>query len=478
MSGRMALVFVGIAVSVALVGPGPADAQDPVTPSTTAAAAGPVYPNFLVEFSRDFLASVGTRSKDKNDTINQNQDKVHTTGSQVTNTQTHAELVPCAECGRGRLVLYGVTNAETTSQRGRVHLGHSTQISYISHKDLLFDEFGIHEAPASTQPHLEFNHLNYLNADFRLPIRPLVKRIAQRAYEKQKPKLNAEITKSAGEQLSKEFNEEADNEIKHFNERYLKDFRQPMIEKKVFPQKIRMMTSEHQMGIRALLLDPTGKAMNILPVPDVYGWPDVAVRVEESILNNFSHSMFAGKTFTGEELDDEFNRLIGPLIGPVKTSDTGEKSFTITFAKEKPIEFHFKDQKFSVTLRGDEYTTDGREFDGMYTTANYKLRKTELGLIAEREGDLVIYPPGFVPGKDKLGVREKVLQQLLDRKFSKVFKPVFEMKEVKLPESLNTKDVLVTTQVESDKGWLTLGWRRVPKGPQAPGANPPVLQPK
>ena len=48
------------------------------------------------------------------------------------------------------------------------------------------------------------------------------------------------------------------------------------------------------------------------------------------------------------------------------------------------------------------------------------------------------------------------------------------MKEIKLPESLNTTDVLVTTQVDSDKGWLTLGWRRAPKPPWAETPRPPV----
>jgi hypothetical protein len=476
MNGRVALVCVGVLLGVIAVGPSGQAEEGPVVP---ASANAPVYPNFLVEVGRDFLNSIAGRTQTVTTPIDENKDKIHTTGTQTSNIWANVTLIPSAEYGRFTLVLNGVTNAETDSQRGRVSLGHSTRITYVSQKELVFDENGIREAPASTQPRLEFNNLNYLDADFRFPVRPLVKRLAYRVYTKQKPKINAEITKAASDEVTKHFNEEVAKQIQHANDRYAKDFRQPMMEKKVFPQRIRVMTSDHQLGIRALLYDPTDKPMNFAPVPEVYGWPDVAVRVEESLLNNFSHSMFAGKSFTGEELDDEFNRLVGPLIGQVKTVESGDKPFTITFAKEKPVEFHFKDQKFSITLRGDEYTSGGRDFDGMYTTAVYKLRKTDLGLIAEREGDLVIYPPGFRPGTDKLGAREKVLQQLLDRKFSKVFKPVFEMKETKLPESLKSNDVLVTTQVESDKGWLTLGWRRMPKPPAPPWpTDRPMLQGK
>jgi hypothetical protein len=99
----------------------------------------------------------------------------------------------------------------------------------------------------------------------------------------------------------------------------------------------------------------------------------------------------------------------------------------------------------------------------MDTKAVYKLRKTETGLIAEREGDLVIYPPGFRPGVDRLGAREKVLQQILDRKFGRVFKPTFESTEFRLPESLKVDIALHTTQVSSSQGWLTLAWRRAAK---------------
>src|SRR5262249_15633978 len=154
-------------------------------------------------------------------------------------------------------------------------------ISYYSRKSLIIDENGIHEYSAQTQPHLESNHLRYLNAEVPFPIRPLVKRIAYKAYNKQKPQLNADITRDAGKQLTDEFNERANKEVQQANERFIKDWKEPLLESKVYPQRVRILTSEHQLGVRALLLDPTGKAMTFTPVPDVHGWPDIAVRVEE-----------------------------------------------------------------------------------------------------------------------------------------------------------------------------------------------------
>src|SRR5262249_59103199 len=94
--------------------------------------------------------------------------------------------------------------------------------------------------------------------------------------------------------------------------------------------------------------------------------------------------------------------------------------------------------------------------------------KTPKGLLAERTGELEIFPPGFQRGKDKLGAREQVLRKLLEKKFGRVLKPKFEMDEITFDEPLDKMGVLVTTQVESDKGWLVLAWKRVPAFRPAP----------
>jgi hypothetical protein len=328
-------------------------------------------------------------------------------------------------------------------------------------KILVVDENGVHEDASNARANLDFNHLDYLQTSFCFPLDPLVRRLAQRVYNKQKPKIDGEIQKTADKEIDKQFTTVAADKIREINARYEKDYHKPMKAKDVFPQRIRLMTTETQIGIRALLNDPTGRPMTFAPVPEINGWPDISVRAEESLFNNYSQGEFGGKTFTGPALDQEFNRLAGKIIGNVKTTDTGEKDFTITFAKDKPIEFHFYDQKFKITLRGEEFTSGGRDFLAMDTTAVYKLRKTATGLIAEREGGLTIYPPGYKSGQ-RLSASDKVLQELLVRKFGQVFTEKFELKEVKLPDAIKGAGVLVTTQVDSKNGWLTLGFRRQP----------------
>ncbi len=430
--------------------------------------AGRVYPNLLVEVSNDFAnAAASAEQHCQTSPINQNQDKMRTNGCQTTRVWVSVRFIPSTENARVEVCLNGAADAVTKTTRGRIELGHTTHVSLMGDKILVIDENGLHEDNGNARANLDFNHLDYLRTDFCLPVDALMRRVAQRVYNKQKPKIDGEIQKTADKELDKQFTQTAADKIREINGNYQKDFRKPMQSKGVFPQRIRLMTTETQLGIRALLNDPAGKPMNFAPVPEIVGWPDVAIRVEESLFNNYSQGEFAGKTFTGPALDEEFNRLAGKVIGSVKTTDAGEKDFSITFAKDKPFEFHFYDQKFKITLRGEEFTSGGREFLAMDTTAVYKLRKTETGLIAEREGNLVVYPPGYKPGQ-RLSASDKVLQELLVRKFGKVFKETFELKEVKLPEKIRNAGVLVTTQVDSNNGWLTLGFRRVPASTASP----------
>jgi hypothetical protein len=259
----------------------------------------------------------------------------------------------------------------------------------------------------------------------------------------------------------------ASQQIAEANRRYCEELRQPLEKRGVFPQKVRILTSQHQLGIRALLFDPLGKTQNFTAVPEIHGWPDIAVRIEESLLNNFTQPAFAGKKFSGEELDKEFNLLLKPVQKEeLKTIDPDDKSFSITFPKEKPFEFRFDKGNIVMTLRGEEFMSGDRVFDGMNTTSTYRIVLTKKGFILERVGDLQIFPPGFVPGKDKLGAREQLLRKILEKKFGKVFKAKIEVEDLKLPENVKNGGSLLATQVSADSGWLVLAWRHVP--PAAP----------
>lgn len=450
-------------VLAALFCPMALTAQEPATSGSQN------IPNLLVEISRDFANALAGQSMDQTDPVQEKKGRMQLSGSSHTVSKLGVHFVPSNYTAIVDLHLQGTTDANTTAQQGKVSLNLSTGFSFSGSKRVVFDADGIRACPAQACPKLEYNVLNCIGTSFRGPLDPLVRRIAYKVYTKQQPKIERDATTSAGKTVQSKFEELAAEKLDAANRKYHEEFRGPMEKRGVFPQRIRVLTSAHQLGIRALLNDPSGKAQSFAPVPEILGWPDVAVRVQESLLNHTTQSIFAGKKFTGEQLDQEFNELLKPVLKEeIKSVDAGDTSFSIKFPKDKPFEFHFDKSIVQVTLRGEEFTSGDRDFDAMNTTALYKLVKSPKGFNLERQGDLQIFPPGFVPGKDKLGAREQVLRKLLEKKFGKVFKQKFEVDEIKLPEDLKNAGTLVSTQVQADSGWLVLTWRHAPAAAPAP----------
>jgi len=79
-----------------------------------------------------------------------------------------------------------------------------------------------------------------------------------------------------------------------------------------------------------------------------------------------------------------------------------------------------------------------------------------------RDGDVQIYPPGFVPGGgEKLTMQETSLRRILQKRFNKVFKEVVDVEPLKLPGELERAGPLPMEQLVARKdGWVAVGWRK------------------
>ena len=94
--------------------------------------------------------------------------------------------------------------------------------------------------------------------------------------------------------------------------------------------------------------------------------------------------------------------------------------------------------------------------------AAYKVGRLDGRICLVRDGDVQIYPPGFVPGgRQKLSVQETSLRRILQKRFNKVFDEVLEIEPLQLPGQLASAGPLPLEQLEARKdGWLAAGWRK------------------
>ena len=142
--------------------------------------------------------------------------------------------------------------------------------------------------------------------------------------------------------------------------------------------------------------------------------------------------------------------------------DTDQPPWSITFAKRKPVEVKVGDNTVRLTVHGSKYTSGEREFPAMDVWAAYRVGRLDGRICLVRDGDVQIYPPGFVPGgREKLSVQETSLRRILQKRFNKVFDEVVEIEPLMLPGELESAGPLPLEQLQARKDcWLAAGWRR------------------
>ena len=94
--------------------------------------------------------------------------------------------------------------------------------------------------------------------------------------------------------------------------------------------------------------------------------------------------------------------------------------------------------------------------------AAYRIEPAEGKIRLVRDGDVQIYPPGFVPGGgEKLTVAQTSLRRILQKRFGKVFKEVVDVEPLKMPGQLAGAGPLPMEQFVARKdGWVAAGWRK------------------
>jgi hypothetical protein len=100
----------------------------------------------------------------------------------------------------------------------------------------------------------------------------------------------------------------------------------------------------------------------------------------------------------------------------------------------------------------------------MNVTAVYKVEASPTGMKAVRQGDLQIFPPGFVPGTRRFSVPEQTLRSMLERRFSRLFTPELGGDPMEPPGRFKNIGPLVISNLATQGGWVTIGMRPIAAG--------------
>ncbi len=156
---------------------------------------------------------------------------------------------------------------------------------------------------------------------------------------------------------------------------------------------------------------------------------------------------------------------LGHLPDKMKGDEDG-KPWGITFATRQPISVTFADGGYKIAIHGVRYYKGDDIHPGMNVSAAYKIEKAPGGFKAVRQGDIQVFPPDFVPGK-QIDARRQVIRKLLEKRFAKIFEPEIVGAGLELPGKWKAAGTLQPIQVVAHDGWLVIAWKR-------PAAQPKV----
>jgi hypothetical protein len=351
------------------------------------------------------------------------------------------------------------TNHSKTVGYNRSAVIHSVGTTQLQGRTTLyFNENGLAVSPSTARATVS-NKIVGIGSTKGGCVGKIVVKVASKQAPQKQPQAQQIGARHAEQRLSKRLTDEAATMVADANADYQRRVRAPLERFNAVPRLINVSSSDERMMVR-VLQDRAARLAAPGPAPQPAAGSGFVARLHHSLIDNTAEQALAGRRFDRERLVDLAQNQMGIEVPP-SDDDT---PFSITFADRDPVTVALENGEVAVTLRGKKFTNEDKTYDGWNITARYKTATTGDGLKLTREGDLVIYPPNFRPGTDKLSLGQTTFRRILQRRFDKML-PAEVVSEGVVLE--NGRGTLVVSQLQVDNGWAVLGWNRKPAAPVA-----------
>ena len=477
---RLQKLAAAVAAGAAAGTPEPLDPVGPLlarleesgqAPATVARIRSAVLrPNLFLDVDENLLGSAVNRAIDETAPINDVVLGTRVRGSGHTTGLVLLDFVPNLQQAVVDLKLDATNHSDTRGSKGPVTVRTFGTTTVGARKRILIDDQRVAALPAEVHADTDTRTAG-IGVSSRFA-KNLIRKMASKKVAQMRPQAEAISAAKARDRVRQQFEDQTAAAIAQASRDYQAKFRRPLMERGWYPELLQMSTTDSRLAVtaRKALADQLGAFTAPPPVdPDAV----LAARVHETLDNNAAEITLGGRTITQDFVEEQIKKNNGTM--PEALANDGEQQdWSITFAKRKPIELDAGDDRVKLTVRGSRFTSGEREFPGMDIWAAYRVEPAAGGVRLVRDGDVQIYPPGFVPGgAEKLTVQETSIRRILQKRFNKVFKEVVDVEPLKLPGELERAGPLPMEQLVARKdGWVAAGWRKKDPGVSAPQSMP------
>jgi len=416
------------------------------------------HPNLYLEVDENLLGSAVNRVVDEHAPVDDVVLGTRVRGTGHTTGFVLLDFVPSLDSAIVDLTLDATNHSTTRSSKGpvTVHTLGTTKVD--ARKRIVIDDERVASQPAAVSASTDTRTAGIgVRSKFA---KKLIRKMANKKIAEVRPQAEAISERRAQERVRRQFEEQTAGPISKAASDYQSKFRRPLIERGWYPEMLHMSTTDSRLSVvaRKALSDQIA-AFTAPPTVD----PDavLSARLHETLVNNAAEITLGGRTITQEFVEEQIKKNNGSLPESLG-NDPDQPPWSITFAKRLPVQLDADDDRVKVTVRGSRYTSGDREFPAMDIWAAYRIEPADGKIRLVRDGDVQIYPPGFVPGGgEKLTVAETSLRRILQKRFNKVFKETVDVEPLKLPGQLEAAGPLPMEQLVARKdGWVAVGWRK------------------
>jgi hypothetical protein len=415
-------------------------------------------PNLYLQVDESLLGRGVNQAVDETAPINEVLLGTRVRGTGHTTGIVFIDFQPANDRAIVDFVLDATNHSRTRGGKGpvTVHTIGTTQID--ARKRIFIDEQGITSLPVEADASVSTKTAGIgVSSKFG---KRLIRKIASRKVAEMQPKARAISEGRARDRIRSEFEAQTAEPIAQAARDYQTKFRRRLMDRGWYPEMLHINSDDRWMMVTARKsLSDQVAAFSLPPAVD----PDavLSARIHETFFNNLAEQELGGRTLTKQLLEEQMKKANRPMPESLE-DETDQPPWSITFAKRKPVELKVSDNTVRLTVHGSKYTSGEREFPAMDVWAAYKVGRLDGRICLVRDGDVQIYPPGFVPGGgEKLSVQQTSLRRILQKRFNKVFDEVVEIEPLKLPGQLEAAGPLPLEQLDARKdGWLAAGWRK------------------
>jgi hypothetical protein len=374
-------------------------------------------------------------------------------GTDHTRGQTTAQLVPSLALGQIDLVFRGTTNTDSVGYSSGATV-HSTSVTRIEvRKRVVLDGRRVTSLPAQAAAAVQttLHRVQPGRGGLR------AQQEAWRRAEAQRDPSDRVAEDHARTRAATRMDQEIGHQIESLNPR-LDRWWGGLEGRGAMPDTLRVGTAPD--ALHWIVREGAGRWLAAPSPPPPTEPADLVVQVHESLVNNVCARVLPGMVLSEDQLHQWMTQILGPLPQRFRR-DPGQEPWTVRLAAQWPITVRFEAETWTVTLRGDQYVAEGREFPELDLTLAYRIEKDGTRPKAVRDGGLRVFPRGFVPGSGvQLSARQQALRNILERRLTRLFDAEWVPDDLVLPEPWNKAGPLRLVQWRADRGWMVLAWRR------------------